>query len=229
MENNTQNTKNQGNSLNGCLHGCLLGCLGLIVGIAFFILSTRVLYNACYDENGPPDRSGDYLLGDSTSKKLPYDESPAGTWIIENPFYFVHKETTVKEMENWRQTKLIISDDGTFELIKPTSLLAKVLLNLDFELINRESFDVPEEEMKTVHMAMNSSIIGQWSKQIDDKNRIYFQFSVEENTLLQRIQIAKVKEGSIKSGRLEEGTRLHWSLYSHPLYPKEGVVWKRIE
>ena len=176
-----------------------------------------------YDEYGPIDPDGDYILDVSDQ------ELPAGTWVIENPFYFVHKEATVEEMENWRQTKLVIFDDETFELIRPTSLLAKVLLISDFQLMNRESYDVSAVDRLIVDKAVNSSITGQWSKQTDEKNQSYFNFQADENNLPQRIQIAKVKEGSIKSGRLEEGTRLHWSLYSHPLYPKEGVVWKKIE
>jgi len=218
MENNTQETAKTPN--NGT-DGCLLGCLGIIVGIVILIISNVVLYNAVYDEYSPVDPDGDYILDNPTQ------ELPVGTWVIESPYYFVHKEATVKEMENWRQTKLIISEDGTFELIHPTALLAKLLLVPDFKLMNRDSLKVPVLDDEVVGQAMNSSIVGLWSKQTDEKNKSFFAFQTDENNLPQRIQIANVKENSIKEGRLVGGTRLHWSIYSHALYPKEGVVWKK--
>ena len=220
MENNMQNTaKTSGSGPNGCT----LGCLGFIVGIVFLFLSLWILGYVPYSEYGPIDPDGDYIIYDSGQ------QLPAGTWVMENPFYFVHKEATVKEMENWRQTKLVISDNGAFELIQPTALLAKVLLVSNFELINRESFDVSPLDYEFVREAMSSSITGQWLKQTDEKNQSHFSFQTDENNSPQRIQIAKVKEDSVKSGRLEEGMRLHWSLFSHGVYPKEGIVWKIID
>ena len=220
MENNTHNTRK---TLDNSPDGCLLGCLGLIVGIVFLILSTWVLNFACYNEYGPVDFDGDYILVDSDQ------DIPAGTWVIENPSYFVHNEITVTEMENWRLAKLVISEDGTFELIQPTALLAKVLLVSGFELLNRESLDVSAVDKLVVRQAMAGAITGHWSKQTDNKNITYFAFSADENALPQRIQIARVKDDSIRTGRLAEGSRLHWSIYSHILYPKEGIVWKMIE
>jgi len=205
-------------------NGCLLGCMGITVGIIIVILSTMLLYNACYDEYGLIDPNGDYILCNSDQ------DISMGTWVIENPYYFVQKETTVMEMENWRQTKLVISEDGTFELIRPIALLAKSLLVSDFKLKNLESFVMPENEIELVRQAMSSSILGQWSKQTDDSDKSYFRFQTDESNLPQRIQIANVKKDSIRKGRLEEGMRLHWSISSYPPhYPraKEGIVWKR--
>jgi len=194
--------------------------------LSFWILD-NAYYNAYYNEYGPIDPDGDYVLVD------PDQEMPAGTWVIENPSYFVHKEATVAEMENWRLAKLVISEDGTFELIHPTSLLAKLLLVSDFHLMNRtinsESLDVSAVDRMVVRRAVNSSIAGQWLKRTDDKNKTYFAFTTDKHVLPQRIQIAVVKDDSIKTGRLAEGPRLHWSIYSHILYPKEGIVWKMIE
>lgn len=223
MNNNTQNTtKPHEIDLEGYTRGCFGCSCGLIVGMVFLVISTMLLYNAIYDEYGPVDLDGDYVL-DNIGQ-----ESPVGTWVIENPYYFAHEGITIEEMENWRQVKLIISEDGTFELIQPTELLGKLLLISSFDLKKRESFDVYVEDMEVVRQAMNGSIVGQWSKLVDDNNKTYFCFQAEENNIPQRIQIARVNDDSIKTGRLDEGPRLHWSIYNHVLYPKEGIVWKNL-
>ena len=239
MENEKQNmmVETSGIDFEGCLrlgcYGCSLGGIGLILGMFIAILSIIVLYDAYFDEYGPVDPDGDYIL-DYVEQK-----SSVGTWVIENPYYFVQEGVTVGEMENWRQTKLIISEDGTFELIQPTELLAKLLLVSDFELKNHKPLDVSTKDMENVHCAMDNSIVGQWSKRIDN-NSNYFQFQTGEDQFPQCVHIIQVKDDSIKSGRLEEGARLHWSLCSHFIliqgnawktFPKmkEGIVWKQLK
>jgi len=211
----------------------LLGCMGCIVGIVIMFLSTIVLYNAVYDEYGPIDPDGDYII-DNFGQEL-----PVGTWVIENPYYFVQESATVKELENWRQTRLVISEDGSFELIQPPELLAKLLLVSGLELNNNEPLDVSAKDMENVHRAMDSSIVGQWSKQTDDTNMNYYYFQTGENNIQQCVHNISVKKKSIRTGRLEEGSRLHWSLCSQLIlvqgsawksFPKmkDGIVWKKL-
>lgn len=212
---------------------CFLAGIGFFLSIFVFYVSSRLLYISYHEETSLSDSVGDYQFIDFTTdvsdpkNKKWTQKRFYGVWVIENPYYFVHNEKGVNELENWHQSKLEVFPDGTFKLTCPPTLLCKLLLLPNYEWNDRKTEALSKGESRIIQQAQLHSITGIWSQQTDHTKQRYFCFQSNEQAIPQRIQYVILNDERIQNRSFDQAPRLHWSTCSSIEYPREGIIWKK--